>query len=133
MGLKAVSTSPKTGQTGCSPGVSECSHLCLTTPRGPVCACPTGEELDHDNRSCFTPEAFLIFTRRDDIKRMSIEIENSRDMLIPVGGVQEASALDYDKIDGRIYWSDMKEKTIRRSFTNGFDVEVMVEYGLNYP
>ena len=83
--------------------------------------------------SCIVPDAYLIFTRRDDIKRMSIEIENSRDMLIPVGGVQEASALDYDKIDGRIYWSDMKEKTIRRSFTNGFGVEVMVEYGLNYP
>ena len=56
MGLKAVSTSPQTGQMGCSPGQSSCSHLCLTTPQGPVCACPTGEELHQDNFSCFTPQ-----------------------------------------------------------------------------
>ena len=131
MGLKAVLTSPPATESGCVE--QECSHLCLTTPRGPVCACPTGHELSHDNSSCIVPEAFLIFTRRDDIKRISIEIEESRDMLIPVRGVMEASALDYDRSDGRIYWSDMKEKTINRAYTNGSGVEVMVEYGLDYP
>ena len=133
MGLKAVSTSPQTGQTGCSPEVRQCSHLCLTTPRGPVCACPTGQELGQDNLNCYTPEAFLIFTRRDDIKRMSIETENSREMLIPVRGVSEASGVDYDRADGRIYWSDIKEKTISRAHSNGSSVEVMVEHGLDYP
>ena len=133
MGLKAVSTSPQTGQMGCSPGVTSCSHLCLTTPQGPVCACPTGEELHQDNFSCFTPQAFLIFTRRDDIKRMSIETENSREMLIPVRGVSEASGVDYDRVDGRIYWSDIKQKTISRAHSNGSSVEVMVEHGLDYP
>ena len=133
MGLKAVSTSPQTGQLGCSPGRSSCSHLCLTTPQGPVCACPTGEELHQDNFSCFTPQAFLIFTRRDDIKRISIETENSREMLIPVRGVSEASGVDYDRADGRIYWSDIKQKTISRAHSNGSSVEVMVEHGLDYP
>ena len=132
MGLKAVLTSPSPPQSGCGRG-AECSHLCLTTPAGPVCACPTGHELAQDNTSCEIPEAYLIFTRRDDIKRMSIEIENSRDMLIPLRDVHEASALDYDRTDGKIYWSDMKEKTISRAHTNGSSVEVVVEYGLDYP
>ena len=133
MGLKAVYTSPTRPMTGCGEAGVRCSHLCLATPLGPTCSCPTGHELGRDNVSCVVPEAFLIFTRRDDIKRMSIEIENSRDMLIPLRDVKEASALDYDKADGRIYWSDIKEKTISRAYTNGSSLELMVEFGLDYP
>ena len=48
-------------------------------------------------------------------------------MLIPVSGV------DYDRADGRIYWSDIKQKTISRAHSNGSSVEVMVEHGLDYP
>ena len=133
MGLKAVYTSPARPSSGCGEATVSCSHLCLNTPLGPTCACPTGHELGRDNVSCVIPEAFLIFTRRDDIKRMSIELENSRDMLIPLQDVQEASALDYDQADGRIYWSDIKKKTISRAFTNGSSLELVVEFGLDYP
>ena len=133
MGLKAVYTSPSVPPSGCGEARVGCSHLCLATPLGPTCACATGHELDRDNVSCVIPEAFLIFTRRDDIKRMSIEVENSREMLIPLRDVKEASALDYDRADGQIYWSDIKEKTISRAFTNGSSPELIVEFGLDYP
>jgi len=133
MGLKAVYTSPPVTSSGCNEMRDQCSHLCLTTAQGPVCACPTGHELDQDHMTCAIPDAFLIFTRRDDIKRISIEIEESRDVMIPLRDVQEASALDYDRIDGMIYWSDMEDKTISRAYTNGSSVEIMVEYGLDYP
>ena len=51
----------------------------------------------------------------------------------PVRGVSEASGVDYDRADGQIYWSDIKQKTISRAHSNGSSVEVMVEHGLDYP
>lgn len=133
MGAKAVLTSPPSTTSPCSPALSPCSHLCLLTPPGPVCACPTGHELAQDNSSCLVPDAFLLYTRRDDIRRISIERETGEDILIPLKGVAEASALDYDRLDGRIYWSDMELKTISRAFLNGSALEVVVEFGLDYP
>jgi len=133
MGAKAVLTDPTTTTSACSPTQSPCSHLCLLTPPGPVCACPTGHELAQDNSSCVVPDAFLLYTRRDDIRRISIERETGEDILIPLKGVAEASALDYDRMDGRIYWSDIELKTISRAFLNGSSLEVVVEFGLDYP
>jgi len=133
MGAKAVLTSPPSVNSPCASEVSACSHLCLLTPPGPVCACPTGHELAQDNSSCLIPEAFLLYTRRDDIRRISIERETGEDILIPLKGVAEASALDYDRRDGRIYWSDVELKTISRAFLNGSSLEVVVEFGLDYP
>ena len=93
MGAKAVLTSPPSTTSPYSPALSPCSHLCLLTPPGPVCACPTGHELAQDNSSCLVPDAFLLYTRRDDIRRISIERETGEDILIPLKGVAEASAL----------------------------------------
>ena len=132
MGAKAVLTEPPDTTSACSPALSPCSHLCLLTPPGPVCACPTGHELAQDNSSCVVPDAFLLYTRRDDIRRISIERETGEDILIPLKGVAEASALDYDRMDGRIYWSDIELKTISRAFLNGSALEVVVELGNDY-
>ena len=135
MGAKAVLTSPNPSllASPCAPASSPCSHLCLLTPGGPVCACPTGHELGPDNSSCLVPAAFLLYTRRDDIRRVSIERETQQEMLIPLKGVTEASALDYDRTDGRIYWSDIALKTISRAWLNGSGLEAVVEHGLDYP
>lgn len=43
------------------------------------------------------------------------------------------SGLDFDKNDGRIYWTDTKLKAITRSYINGSDVEKIVEFGLDIP
>ena len=91
-----------------------------------------GHELTADSVTCVVPEAFLLYTRRDDIRRISIETPNSN-ILIPLKGVVEASALDYHRTDGRIYWSDIELKTISRAFLNGSSLEVVVEFGLDFP
>ena len=41
--------------------------------------------------------------------------------------------MDYHRIDGRIYWSDIELKTISRAFLNGSGLEVVVEFGLDFP
>ncbi|KAJ3612345.1 hypothetical protein NHX12_020621 [Muraenolepis orangiensis] len=118
MGLKATYVHEAHGTNPCAVANAGCSHLCLYTPRGAQCACPIGLELIADMRTCIVPEAFLLFSRHTDIRRISLETNNNN-VAIPLTGVKEASALDFD--------------TISRAFMNGSAVEHVVEFGLDYP
>ena len=72
-----------------------------------------GLELLENGQVCIVPEAYLIFTRRDNIRRISLE-KNHNDVLIPVSGVREASALDFDSNDNRLYWTDITRRVSGR-------------------
>ncbi|KAH7969024.1 hypothetical protein HPB52_013696 [Rhipicephalus sanguineus] len=105
MGIKAVSVHARPGENDCSRANGGCSHLCLQRPRGGrVCACPTGLELRADLRGCTVAEAFLLYAQHNDIRRISLQ--SRRTDQIPLAGVREVAALDYDGNDGRLYWSD---------------------------
>ena len=43
------------------------------------------------------------------------------------------SAIDFDLSENRIYWTDVKLKTITRVFINGSDIEKIVDLGLESP
>lgn len=60
-------------------------------------------------KTCIVPEAFLVFTSRAAIHRISLET-SSNDVAIPLTGVKEASALDFDVSSGHIYWTDVSLK-----------------------
>lgn len=64
-------------------------------------------------KTCIVPEAFLLFSRRADIRRISLETNNNN-VAIPLSGVKEASALDFDVTDNRIYWTDISLKVSQR-------------------
>lgn len=97
------------GTNPCAEDNGGCSHLCLYRPQGLRCACPIGLELISDMKTCIVPEAFLLFSRRADIRRISLETNNNN-VAIPLTGVKEASALDFDVTDNRIYWTDISLK-----------------------
>uniref|UniRef100_A0A8C6Y101 Low-density lipoprotein receptor-related protein 6 n=1 Tax=Naja naja TaxID=35670 RepID=A0A8C6Y101_NAJNA len=132
MGLKATNVHKTMGTNPCAESNGGCSHLCLYRPQGLRCACPIGLELLSDMKTCIVPEAFLLFSRRADIRRISLETNNNN-VAIPLTGVKEASALDFDVTDNRIYWTDISLKTISRAFMNGSALEHVVEFGLDYP
>ena len=46
---------------------------------------------------------------RDSIRSISLGT-NSNDVAIPLTGVKEASALDFDVSENRIYWTDIQSK-----------------------
>lgn len=73
-------------------------------------------------RTCIVPEAFLLFSRHTDIRRISLETNNNN-VAIPLTGVKEASALDFDVTDNRIYWTDitLKVKMDRQMFGSPLD------------
>ncbi|XP_035257773.1 low-density lipoprotein receptor-related protein 6 [Anguilla anguilla] len=132
MGLKATYVHKTFGTNPCAENNGGCSHLCLFRPQGVQCACPIGLELIGDLSTCIVPEAFLLFSRHTDIRRISLETNNNN-VAIPLTGVKEASALDFDVTDNRIYWTDITLKTISRAFMNGSALEHVVEFGLDYP
>uniref|UniRef100_A0A8B9R415 Low density lipoprotein receptor-related protein 5 n=1 Tax=Astyanax mexicanus TaxID=7994 RepID=A0A8B9R415_ASTMX len=132
MGLKATKVTETFGTNGCADSNGGCSHLCFFGPRGVSCACPMGLELLSDLHTCVVPEAFLLFTNRAEIRRISLGT-NSNNVAIPLTGVREASALDFDMAENRIFWTDVSTKTISRAFMNGSGVETVIEFGLDYP
>uniref|UniRef100_A0A8D3DN13 EGF-like domain-containing protein n=1 Tax=Scophthalmus maximus TaxID=52904 RepID=A0A8D3DN13_SCOMX len=132
MGLKATYVHQSFGTNPCAEDNGGCSHLCLYKPQGVQCGCPIGLELIADMQTCIVPEAFLLFSRHTDIRRISLETNNNN-VAIPLTGVKEASALDFDVTDNRIYWTDITLKTISRAFMNGSALEHVVEFGLDYP
>lgn len=97
------------GFNPCAESNGGCSHLCLYKPQGVQCGCPIGLELIADMKTCIVPEAFLLFSRHTDIRRISLETNNNN-VAIPLTGVKEASALDFDVTDNRIYWTDITLK-----------------------
>lgn len=48
----------------------------------------------------------LILARRTDLRRISLDTPDHTAVVIPVSGVRHAIAVDYDPIDGFIYWTD---------------------------
>lgn len=110
-----------------------CSHLCLPRPvGGPTCACPTGMELMANNRTCIVPKAFLLVSEQRDIRRVSLETSN-RDSTIPLAGLRSLTALDMHVGQQKIIFADQEQKVINRSFLNGSNAEVVVEFGLQKP
>lgn len=48
-----------------------------------------GYELTKDKRSCIVPDAFLLFAKKENVGRISIENTNN-DNVIPVTGIKDA-------------------------------------------
>uniref|UniRef100_A0A8C7MPT8 Low density lipoprotein receptor-related protein 5 n=1 Tax=Oncorhynchus kisutch TaxID=8019 RepID=A0A8C7MPT8_ONCKI len=127
MGLKATRVTEVSGTNGCVEDNGGCSHLCFHRPQGLRCDCPMGLELLSDMRTCVVPEAFLLFTNRADIRSISLGT-NSNDVAIPLTGVMEASALDFDVSENRIYWTDVSTKPrIARAHMDGSNIITLVD------
>ena len=95
----------------CAHNNNGCSHLCLyrPPPKGPICACPMGLELVSNGTICIVPEAFLLFSSQSNINRISLETSHYNQP-IPIQGVKEAVAIDFDLKDNRIYMTDVRSK-----------------------
>ena len=110
------------------------------------CTCPsyTGLVIGTDASTCVMPTEFLIFTSLDE------GTINMIPTMIPDGIGGEAylmdsmeftnpsvlahssspSAVAYDPLEQRVYWSDVEESRIYRQFLNGTKTEIFLEGGV---
>ncbi|XP_029438438.1 low-density lipoprotein receptor-related protein 4 isoform X2 [Rhinatrema bivittatum] len=131
MDVQAVDRSSALGVNKCGTGNGGCSHLCLPRPSGTSCACPTGIQLKEDGRSCDpSPESYLLFSNRASIRRISLDTDDFTDVYVPIPELSNVISLDYDSVDGKIYYTDVFLDVIRRSDLNGSGMETVIGQGL---
>ena len=81
----------------------------------------------------------MMYASPNSIGRISVNSPASDDHILPIHELTRISSLDFEMSDGgRIYWSELNSKkkdpkTISRSFLNGTNVEVIIEFGLESP
>ncbi|XP_076159537.1 low-density lipoprotein receptor-related protein 1B-like [Alosa pseudoharengus] len=109
-------------------GRGPCSHLCLLNSNHTAsCACPHLMKLDEDNTSCMSLKRFLLYARRSEIR--GVDIDNPYFNIITaltVPDIDDVTVVDFDSAEERIYWTDVKTRTIKRVFINGTVIETII-------
>uniref|UniRef100_A0A672NBG1 Low-density lipoprotein receptor-related protein 1B-like n=1 Tax=Sinocyclocheilus grahami TaxID=75366 RepID=A0A672NBG1_SINGR len=75
---------------------------------------------------------FLLYARRSEIR--GVDIDNpylNVIMALTAPDIDDVSAMDYDAGDERIYWADVKTRTIKRAFINGTKLETVLSGDLS--
>ncbi|XP_058867451.1 low-density lipoprotein receptor-related protein 1 isoform X3 [Acipenser ruthenus] len=113
-------------------GKGPCSHLCLINFNQTFsCACPHLMKLQKDNKTCYESRKFLLYARQIEIR--GVDIDNPYYNYIisfTVPDIDNVTVVDYDALEHRIYWSDVRTQTIKRAFINGTGVETIISADL---
>uniref|UniRef100_A0A8C1IX14 Low density lipoprotein receptor-related protein 1Bb n=1 Tax=Cyprinus carpio TaxID=7962 RepID=A0A8C1IX14_CYPCA len=110
-------------------GRGPCSHLCLIDyNRTASCSCPHLMKLSLNNRSCVGEYAkFLLYVRRSEIRGVDIDNPYMNVMTaLTVPDIDDVTVVDYDALEERMYWADIKTQTIKRAFINGTGLQTVI-------
>lgn len=104
-----------------------CTHLCLPRPNGTSCACPTGILLKGDGKSCDdSPETYLLFSNRVSVRRISLDTNDHTNVHVPVPELHNVISLDYDSVEGKLYYTDVTLDVIRCKIKQHFSFKKSV-------
>ncbi|XP_029831536.4 low-density lipoprotein receptor-related protein 4, partial [Ixodes scapularis] len=118
----------------CASNNGGCSHLCLIAPKPKksVCACPTGTILLNDTKTCSKGmRRFLLFSRRTEIRKMSLDVPYWADVVVPLKKLRNVVALDVDSVDEEIYYADADRHVVQSCDTEGRHVRDVISFGLD--
>lgn len=96
----------------------QCGQLCLAIPGGHRCGCASHYTLDPSSRNCSPPSTFLLFSQKFAISRMIPDDQLSPDLILPLHGLRNVKAINYDPLDKFIYWVDGRQN-IKRAKDDG--------------
>ncbi|XP_031410179.1 low-density lipoprotein receptor-related protein 1B-like [Meleagris gallopavo] len=109
-------------------GRGPCSHMCLINHnRSAACACPHLMKLSLDKKTCYERKKFLLYARRSEIR--GVDIDNPYFNFITaftVPDIDDVTVIDFDAVEERLYWTDVKTQTIKRAFINGTGLETII-------
>lgn len=73
---------------------------------------------------------FLLYARQIEIRGVDIDNPHYNYIIsFTVPDIDNVTVVDYDALEHRIYWSDVRTQTIKRAFINGTGVEPVVSAG----
>ncbi|KAH7932520.1 hypothetical protein HPB52_024428 [Rhipicephalus sanguineus] len=61
------------------------------------------------------PTRFLLFSQKSSISRLGLNADDSPDIMLPIQGLKNIRALEFDPVADFLYWIDGKSHVIRRS------------------
>ncbi|PIO41005.1 hypothetical protein AB205_0078420, partial [Aquarana catesbeiana] len=108
----------------------------------------TGEERREVDTNIFSPmdiHAFsqrrqpngatelLLLARRTDLRRISLDTPDFTDIVLPLDDIRHAIAIDYDPVEGYIYWTDDEVRAIRRAQVDGSSSQFIVVSQVSHP
>ncbi|XP_035811393.2 low-density lipoprotein receptor-related protein 2a isoform X1 [Amphiprion ocellaris] len=110
----------------CAESPSVCSQVCENTVGSYVCKCAPGFLREPDGRSCrqnSNISPYLIFSNRYYLRNLSTD---GQAYSLILQGLTSVVAMDFDRVDKRLYWIDVSRRVIERMFFNGSNREVVV-------
>lgn len=126
-------SSRQPGTNACGRNNGGCSHLCMAHPANTSntthhCACPTHYTLNDDSLTCSAPKQYLLLSTRNTTIRLVIDVDNAGDypeVVLPINGMKNIKAIDYDPVGEFFYWIEGKQK-IKRAHDNGTMISTVV-------
>ncbi|XP_053453877.1 low-density lipoprotein receptor-related protein 2 [Nycticebus coucang] len=110
-----------------------CSQRCENEIGSYICKCGPGYIREPDGKTCRQTsniEPYLIFSNRYYLRNLTVD--GSFYSLI-LQGLGNAVALDFDRVEERLYWIDEEKGVIERMFLNKTDRETVISYKLLSP
>lgn len=106
---------------------SKCQHLCLPIGNDHVCSCALGyTKNQQDPAKCVGNDDFLIYNVGYQIKGLSLSLEHTDDVLIPLQKIHEISSFDFDAKSDYFYFSDNDNSEIIKIKKDGSDRQVLL-------
>lgn len=114
----------------CNETPSVCSQICENTVGSYICKCAPGYIREPDGRSCrqnSNISPYLIFSNRYYLRNLTTD---GRLYSLILQGLRNVVALDFDRVEKRLYWIDVGRKVIERMFFNGTNKETIISDGV---
>lgn len=64
-------------------------------------------------------EQLLLLARRRDIRKISLDMPDHTDVVLPLNEIKHAIAIDYDPVEDQVYWTDDEVRAIKRAYLDG--------------
>ncbi|XP_068628058.1 low-density lipoprotein receptor-related protein 4 [Battus philenor] len=123
----------------CGKNNGGCSHLCLRSPTGYSCACPTGtvfkNETEVNPKTCKAhPNSFLVFATKGTLSMISLDTPEHWDVILPVKNISNSLGVDYHWEEKILFISDVSYHVIRSiNMNNMSDSKVIIKENLLKP
>uniref|UniRef100_A0A8C0IK70 Low-density lipoprotein receptor-related protein 2 n=1 Tax=Chelonoidis abingdonii TaxID=106734 RepID=A0A8C0IK70_CHEAB len=110
----------------CNDTPSVCSQICENTAGSYICKCAPGYIREPDGKSCrqnSNISPYLIFSNRYYLRNLTAD---GQSYSLILQGLRNVVALDFDRVEKRLYWIDVGRKVIERMFLNGTNKETVI-------